>query len=122
MANSNSDESDGAMLERLGSDAAKWADEFITRFGEHKDKIDNDLMLAWFANAMCAATDRQTFVQAVGHAEGRAHTQRAISFNDSGLREFSLAIMKLEEAQMWFTRGMAIKQGIFNPADLEERT
>lgn len=34
-------------------------------------------------------------------------------------REFSLAITHLEDAQMRATRGLAIRQGKFNPADLE---
>jgi hypothetical protein len=38
----------------------------------------------------------------------------------AGLRELALATTKLEEAQMWFTRGLAMNQGLFKPADLEK--
>lgn len=39
---------------------------------------------------------------------------------DPGAREFALAITHLEDAQMRFTRGLAIRQGKFNPVDLEK--
>lgn len=34
-------------------------------------------------------------------------------------REFSLAITALEDAQMRATRGLAMVQGVFKPADLQ---
>lgn len=36
-------------------------------------------------------------------------------------REHALAITKLEEAQMWYTRGRAIEEGVFNPKDLDKK-
>lgn len=35
-------------------------------------------------------------------------------------RERALAITKLEEAQMWYTRARAIEEGVFNPKDLDK--
>jgi hypothetical protein len=35
-------------------------------------------------------------------------------------REFSLAITAIEDAQMRFTRGLAMRLGKFSPADLEK--
>lgn len=37
----------------------------------------------------------------------------------SAAREFSLAITALEDAQMRATRGLAIRQGVFAPKDLQ---
>lgn len=35
-------------------------------------------------------------------------------------KEIKIAENKVVEAQMWFTRGLARRQGILNPADLEK--
>lgn len=39
----------------------------------------------------------------------------------AGGRELALAVTKMEEAQMWFTRALSIRGGNHAPADLEER-
>jgi hypothetical protein len=39
------------------SDASVWAEEFIKEFGPRKEDIDEGLMIGWFANAICTATD-----------------------------------------------------------------
>ena len=49
------DESDGALLTRLGTDAAKWAADFKRRFGDNV--VDEGTMLGWFANAIMAGHD-----------------------------------------------------------------
>lgn len=83
---------------------------------------DEGLMIGWFANAICTGQDNLTAVQAIEHARSRAIFQRAIALDhpDQPGRDFSTAITKMEEAQMWFTRGLAKVQGKFNPADLEK--
>jgi hypothetical protein len=106
----------------LGSDAQKWAKAFLDTIVDKSIEIDEGLMISWFANSIETAKNGQTFVQAVDHAVHRAQFHRTIHVveRESGGREFSTAITKLEEAAMWFTRGMAKVQGKFNPADLEE--
>jgi hypothetical protein len=42
------------------------------------------------------------------------------SDRDQAAREFSLAITALEDAQMRATRGLAMRSGVFNPADLQK--
>lgn len=37
--------------------AKDWADEFIYLFGDKKEKIDHELMLGWFANAIMVGYD-----------------------------------------------------------------
>lgn len=34
-------------------------------------------------------------------------------------RERAVAITNLEQAQMWYTRGRAIEEDVFNPKDLD---
>lgn len=34
------------------TDARVWASEFMERFADRRDEIDESLMLAWFANAI----------------------------------------------------------------------
>jgi hypothetical protein len=55
--------------ELLGTtDALAWAQEFMRKFGDRKEDIDEGLMLAWFANAMVTAVDewRRTHESAHG--------------------------------------------------------
>lgn len=51
-----SEETDGELLARLGTDAMKWAEEFVGTFLGHtigpRSKVDKSLMTAWFANAL----------------------------------------------------------------------
>lgn len=48
---------DGERLAEMGTDAQKWADEFMAIFGERRDDIDSGLMIGWFANAIMAGHD-----------------------------------------------------------------
>lgn len=41
-------ESSGEFLRRVGTDADKWADEFLKRY----NKMKRDDVVAWFANAL----------------------------------------------------------------------
>lgn len=51
----NPRESDGELLARLGTDAVKWAEEFLRRFRDNTmGPIDEGLMTAWFAAAIGA--------------------------------------------------------------------
>ncbi len=45
-------ESDGDLLKRLGTDGGLWAKEFIKKFGNKRDEIDEGLMITWFCNAI----------------------------------------------------------------------
>lgn len=38
-----------------------------------------------------------------------------------GVYELNVAISRLEEAQMWYTRGRARQLGMFNPVDLDKK-
>jgi hypothetical protein len=105
------------------TDAQVWAKEFVQTVQKHKlDPLDEDLLITWFANAFGTAEINQTAYQAIEHAKTRArfHQITAPEGSENGERELIIAIHKLEEAQMWFTRGLAIQQGKFNPADLEQ--
>jgi streptogramin lyase len=106
-----------------GSSAVEWAKYFKEVVLDGGIEIDEELMVTWFANVIMSSLDAQTFVQAANQAVGRAQFQRIMNESkpDNSGREFSLAITNLEQAQMWFTRGMALALGKFNPADLEER-
>ena len=44
------EQDDSDLLNIMGIDASKWAEEFCKRFGN--DIIDEGLMLGWFANAI----------------------------------------------------------------------
>jgi hypothetical protein len=105
------------------TDAQTWAKEFIQTVKKHElDPLDEDLLITWFANAFGTAEINQTAYQAIEHAKSRALYHQIVGANsvDPGDRELTIAIHKLEEAQMWFTRGLAKIQGKFNPADLEQ--
>jgi hypothetical protein len=43
---------DGELLERMGTDGAAWAREFMIRFADRREEIDEGLMIGWFANAI----------------------------------------------------------------------
>jgi hypothetical protein len=102
------------------TDPVVWADEFVRIVEKHElDPLDKELLLTWFANAFGAAEINQTAYQAIEHARGRAIYHQIVNPNKAD-RELTIAIHKLEEAQMWFTRGLAIIQDKFNPADLEQ--
>lgn len=60
----------------------------------------------------------QTVKDLIDEAIARANARRE---NNPGppAREFALAITALEDAQMRFTRGLAMVQGKFAPVDLE---
>lgn len=47
------DESSGEFLNRLGTDAVKWAEEFCKRY----PTVPEDEAMGWFANAMMAMWD-----------------------------------------------------------------
>jgi hypothetical protein len=64
--------------------------------------------------------DDATVVELVEAATSRITAARGDS-RDPYAREMSLAITALEDAQMRFTRGMAMKHELFAPADLERR-
>jgi hypothetical protein len=59
-----------------------------------------------------------TFVELANRAQARAVELRNAAPGPAA-REFALAITALEDAQMRFTRGMAMVKGRFAPADLE---
>lgn len=46
-------ENDGDFLQRLGTDAAKWAAEFVSRY----PSVPEDEAIGWFANAIENSTD-----------------------------------------------------------------
>ncbi len=46
------EESSGKFLQRLGTDGTNWAKEFMDLFEDKKDKIDEELMIGWFCNAI----------------------------------------------------------------------
>jgi hypothetical protein len=104
------------------TDAQAWARTFVETCKKHElDPLDEELLTTWFANAFGTAEITQTAYQAIEHAKSRAHYHQIVGIDgvDSGSHELTIAIHKLEEAQMWFTRGLALIQGKFNPADLE---
>lgn len=130
--------SDTDLLQVMGNDAFLWADKCTdaleTFYGSYSSEVQKDevrdLLLGWFANAMCAERDFLTFVQAIAIAESRIHFHEVTGVDrveggtevrliNPAYRELTIAKHKLEEAQMWFTRALAIRQGKFNPADLE---
>jgi hypothetical protein len=41
------------------TDVVVWAKEFMELFGDRKNEIDEGLMIAWFANALCCGMDHQ---------------------------------------------------------------
>lgn len=45
--------------------------------------------------------------------------QRDHPTHSNGYREFALAITAMEDAQMRYTRGRAMQEGKFEPADLD---
>jgi hypothetical protein len=49
------------------TDAQTWAQEFLDRFGERLEDIDEGLMIAWFANAIETGREagRQSIVEVV---------------------------------------------------------
>lgn len=52
-------ETDGDLLARLGTDGQKWAQEFLAKFPD-PSKIDEGLMIGWFANAIEAGANRES--------------------------------------------------------------
>jgi hypothetical protein len=52
VAKAEDKESDGAMLQRLGTDADLWVREFVKRLQPDQLPLDIDTMRAWFANAI----------------------------------------------------------------------
>lgn len=113
------------MIDLLSTtDAQVWAREFDRIVNENDiDLTDGhtveDLMIDWFANAFAAAEINQTAVEAIDHARNRFFFHQVTNGGDVGYHEFFVATMRLDEAQMWFTKGLALAQGKFNPADLE---
>jgi hypothetical protein len=117
------------------TDATAWASALTEVVWEDEEGLTEEqleeLLVTWFANAFAAADANQTAVQAIDHAVTRARYHQIVNQykgnTDShtlgphalGVHEFGVAIDRLEEAQMWFTRGLAKVQGKFNPADLE---
>lgn len=51
-------ENSSEMLQRMGTDGSKWAEEFIKMWSEKKQDIDEDLMLGWFCNSIMAGYDK----------------------------------------------------------------
>lgn len=122
---------DADMLQVMGNDARLWARQFVLTLYLNDIVIDEGLMIAWFVNAMMAQQDSLTAKQAIDIAISRVHfhevTGEAYAEDgvehrtvDPAYRELDLAKTKLEEAQMWFTRALAMRQGKFDPADLEQ--
>lgn len=101
------------------TDATVWADAFIEVVIDGELDIDADLMTTWFANAMGAVDMNQTFANAVQQATNRAAFQSVIKASGAGRREFALAKTKLDEALMWFNRGMMLTKDIPDTPDLE---
>jgi hypothetical protein len=69
---------DSALLNTMRTDGLSWASEFIKRFGDRPDEIDEDLMLGWFANAIEAgrtAGAEQARSEAIGWTWAKACTQ-----------------------------------------------
>jgi hypothetical protein len=64
--------------------------------------------------------DVSTFVELVAEATEKADAHRRTYGGSAAGREFALAVTALEDAQMRFTRGLAMVQGKFAPADLEK--
>ena len=54
------DESCGDFLKRVGTDGHKWAQEFMKKFGDKKEEIDEALMIGWFCNAIESGVDNST--------------------------------------------------------------
>jgi hypothetical protein len=48
---------DGELLAYMGTDAAKWADEFCKVARDHGHNLDEGWVLGWFANAIETARD-----------------------------------------------------------------
>lgn len=104
------------------TDAVAWADAFMELWGDRASDIDRDTMVGWFVNAMAAVDMNQTFAQAIQHATNRAAYQSIIKDSGAGRREFALAKTKLDEALMWFNRGMMLTKDIPDTPDLERET
>ncbi len=49
--------SDAKLLNYMGDDAQKWAQEFCKITKQKNLKIDEDLMIGWFANAIEHSAD-----------------------------------------------------------------
>jgi hypothetical protein len=62
----------------------------------------------------------RTFVELIGEATEKADALRRTYQGAQAGREFALAITALEDAQMRFTRGLAMVQDKFAPVDLEK--
>lgn len=52
-------ENSAEFLQRLGTDGQLWAKEFMKKFEEKKEEIDEELMRSWFANAIMAGHDKK---------------------------------------------------------------
>lgn len=103
------------------TDAVVWAKEFIKVVDEiGVEFVTEDLLVTWFANAFGAQETNQTAVEAIEHAYSRATYYQIVNDGAEGYHELFVAMMKLDEARMWFTKGLALAQGKFNPADLEK--
>lgn len=105
------------------TDAQVWAKEFIRLFGDRLEDIDEDLMITWFANISTNTEINLTCKEAIDLSIAKASSQKFVRSHPIevlGYREIDLAIQKLQEAQMWYTRGRAIQEGKFNPADLDK--
>lgn len=64
------------------------------------------------------STDDNTVIGYLNAAVGMIEQYKGAS-RENYAREFALAITAIEDAQMRFTRGYAMKCGVFNPAHLE---
>lgn len=49
---STKDMTDAELIEHCGTDALKWAEAFVERFGLQSKPVSIDLLLGWFANAI----------------------------------------------------------------------
>lgn len=61
-----------------------------------------------------------TVVETISELTNEIEDHKLYCNNQGAAREFSIALTALEDVQMRFTRGLAIVQGKFNPADLEK--
>lgn len=60
-----------------------------------------------------------TFVELMDAARSRAETRKLDATSGEIAREFAITMTLLEDAQMRYTRGVAMALGVFRPIDLE---
>jgi len=67
MSDAKQEETAAAFLNRLGDNAQLWAQEFVRTIDKiGRDKIDEGLMISWFANAIGHSNDVRRWRQEAG--------------------------------------------------------